>query len=220
MCFAMLMHHPQVLEGSRPPDIAAHMDADERAALARMDLVIATSAPTADALVAEYHVPPERIVTAVPGTDRQPASAGSGGPGVEMLSIGSVIPRKRHELIVEALAGLSDLSWRLTIVGNTDRSADHAGLVRRLAAEPGIAGRVRLEGEMGGPDLDALWQAADIYVAASRHEGFGMAVAEALARGVPVGGKVGRGRRLDDPAASILVEPDDAAPCARSCAVC
>ncbi len=210
--FAMLMHHPQVLESSRPAAAAARMDGQERAALALMDRVIATSPLTARQMIADYGVAPARLVTALPGADPQAPSPGSGGSAPHLLSLGSVVPRKRHELIVEALAGLADLDWRLTIVGSLAMNAGHATALRRLIDGVGLAGRVTLSGNLTGPQLDALWNRTDLYVASSRHEGFGMAIAEAIARGIPVvstrSGAVGDWL---DPRASILVEPDNVA---------
>ncbi len=210
--FAMLMHHPQVLEGSRPPALAARLDAEERGALQQMTLVIATSHLTAAQLVADYGVDAAKLITAEPGTDPQTPSPGSGGPGLHMLSTGSVIPRKRHELIIAALAGLQEHSWRLTIVGNLDREQGHVAMLRRMIEDHDLSQRIAFAGERTGKDMDALWKGADLYAAAAIHEGFGMAVAEAIARQIPVvstrSGAVGSWL---DPRASILVEPDDVA---------
>lgn len=207
----MIVHHPQILEASRPPEVAARLDAGERAALRLARLVIATSRLTARQLMDGYGVSADQLVVAEPGTDVLAPSPGSGGgPGVHLLSIGSVIPRKRHELIVAALSGLTDLDWRLTIVGNLDRALEHVAALRDLIDKSGLSDRVALAGERTGPELDALWAGADIYAAAATHEGFGMAVAEAVARQVPVvstrSGAVGEWLESQ---AGIMVEPDD-----------
>jgi glycosyltransferase involved in cell wall biosynthesis len=210
LAFAMIMHHPQLLEGSRPAAVAARMDAQERAALVHMTKVIATSRATAEQMTGLYGVAPSRLITAEPGTDPQTPSPGSGGPGLHLISLGSVIPRKRHELIVDALAGLADLDWRFTIAGNLTREPAHVTMLRQRIDAAGLSHRIDLAGELSGPDLDDLWRRADLYVASSRHEGFGMAIAEAVARSIPVvstrSGAVGSWL---DPRASILVEPDD-----------
>ncbi len=210
--FAMLMHHPQVLESSRPPAVAARMDRQERAALGKMECVIATSRLTGAQLIADYGVDSGRLFIAEPGTDLLQASPGSGGPGVHLFSLGSVIARKRHELIVGALAGLMDLDWRLTIAGALDMNDAQVAKLRQLIGAVGLADRIALSGALSGPDLEAIWQTTDLYVASSVHEGFGMAVAEAIARRIPVvttrSGAVGG---WIDPRASVLVEPDDTA---------
>ena len=209
---AMIVHHPQILEASRPPDVAARLDGQEREALKLCELVIATSRLTARQLMADYGVPAGRLVVAEPGTDVFQPSPGSGGPGVHLLSIGSVIPRKRHGLIIEALAGLADFDWRLTIVGNATWQPEHVATLRQAIARGGLEARIFLAGEQTGPELEALWRTADVYVAASVHEGFGMAVAEAVARQIPLvstrSGAVGEWFPRE---AGVIVEPDDVA---------
>ena len=210
--FAIIVHHPQILEGSRPAEVAARLDANERAAMAASGLVIATSPLTAKQLLADYPVTRHRLVVAEPGTDIFPPSPGSSGPAVHLVSLGSVIPRKRHELFVAALAGLTDLDWRLSIAGSLTMVPEHADMLRRLIASSGLAGRVVLLGAVSGAEAEALWRSADVYVAASAHEGFGMAVAEAVARQVPVAttysGAVGDWLPRE---AGVVVDTDDVA---------
>jgi glycosyltransferase involved in cell wall biosynthesis len=55
-----------------------------------------------------------------------------------------------------------------------------------LAGELNIANRVHFAGELVGEALDAVWRKADMFVLATRYEGYGMAIAEALKRGLPV----------------------------------
>ena len=66
------------------------------------------------------------------------------------------------------------------------RVAVHAAGLAALAEELGVAGRVAFAGEVTGAALEALYDGADAFVLASHWEGYGMAVAEALARGLPV----------------------------------
>ena len=206
---AMIMHHPQILEGSRPPDIAARLDADERVALKAADCVIATSQLTGRQMLADYAVPDETLVVAEPGTDVFPASRRSRIAALQLLSIGSIIPRKRHDLLVGALGRLTDLDWHLTIVGDLKREPAHVAALRQLIADVGLADRVALFGEQSGPQLATLWMCTDVYLAASSHEGFGMAVAEAVARQIPVvstySGAVGDWLSRE---AGVIVEPD------------
>ena len=86
-----------------------------------------------------------------------------------------------------------------------------------LAAELGIAARVRFAGEVVDAALEALWQRADIFALATRFEGYGMAVAEALKRGVPAavtdGGAVGA---LLTPRTGVVVPVGDAAALSRA----
>jgi glycosyltransferase involved in cell wall biosynthesis len=89
-------------------------------------------------------------------------------------------------VLLQALAGLSELNWHLTIAGALDRDPSHAHGLMALAEELKIAHRVRFAGELVGEALEAVWQSADLFASATYYEGYGMAIAEALKRGLPV----------------------------------
>jgi glycosyltransferase involved in cell wall biosynthesis len=108
------------------------------------------------------------------------------GSAINLLCIGAVVPRKDHGALVSALAGLRHLPWRLTIVGNMTRAPRHVARLRAQIAASGLESRVRLAGQLPSRALARHWLTTDVYVAASRHEGYGMAIAEAFAHGVPV----------------------------------
>jgi glycosyltransferase involved in cell wall biosynthesis len=180
-----LVHHPVALE--------PHHDAATRAALAKLEAtllprfarVIVTSAATGERLVSDFGVARERIAIVVPGTPHEPRSPGSGGSACEILSIGVLTPRKGHDVLLRALAALPDLDWRLTIAGGA-RNAEYAAMLPRLIGELGVGARVTMTGDVVDAALDALWQRADLFALASQYEGYGMAIAEALRRGLPV----------------------------------
>ena len=74
----------------------------------------------------------------------------------------------------------------------------------------GLDDRIVLTGELDAPGLDALYDRADLFVLPTLHETYGMAVAEALARGVPVvGTRTGAIPELVGDDAGILVPPGD-----------
>jgi glycosyltransferase involved in cell wall biosynthesis len=122
------------------------------------------------------------------------------------VSIGTLIPRKGHDLLLRALARLWDLDWHLTIVGSSDRDPPHARELAALAEELAIAQRVRFAGELVGAALDAVWARADLFALATHYEGYGMAIAEALKRGLPVVVTAGG-------AAGSLITPDSGCIC-------
>jgi glycosyltransferase involved in cell wall biosynthesis len=191
-----LIHHPTSLETGVPDgDRAALFDIEKRL-LPRLACIIATSETTAQGLVKDFAINRERIRTVVPGTDDAPRATGSGGPTCHILSIGTLVPRKGHDLLLRALARLFDLDWRITIVGSPERDPVHAQSLVALAAELGITKRVHFVGEVIGKALEVLWQQADLFSLATHWEGYGMAIAEALKRGVPVavcdGGAAGK----------------------------
>lgn len=205
-----LVHHPLALESGIGAERAGALRASERAALAAARRVVATSRTTARTLERDYGVPPERIVVAVPGTDAAESSSGSGSPRTALLSVGTLVPRKGHDLLLAALAALQDLPWHLTIVGDDTRDPATAHALQAAARRAGLAQRVTFAGALDAASLSAHYARADLFVLASRHEGFGMAFAEAVARGLPVlGTRAGAIPEAVPAGAALLVPPDD-----------
>jgi glycosyltransferase involved in cell wall biosynthesis len=206
-----LCHHPLALETGIPPEAARRLRLSERAALAVCSRVIASSVTTARTLTADYAVPEQRLTVACPGTDPAPRALGSGGPGVAILSVGSLTPRKGHDVLIAALAGLAHLDWRLTIAGPADRDPAHARELAGLIAAAGLQDRVVLAGALDAGALARAYDGADLFALASRHEGFGMAFTEAMAHGLAVvGGNAGAVPEATRGAA-LLVQPGDPA---------
>ncbi|MPT23464.1 MAG: glycosyltransferase [Starkeya sp.] len=207
---AALVHHPLALEAGLSEDQRARLCASEKAALAEAAAVITTSPATARDLMRDYGVPESRLRVALPGTDPAPRATGTGRP-LRLLAVGSVIPRKAHGLLVEALADLTAQDWQCHIVGATDRDPAETERVAALIAAHGLGARVRLAGALSAEALAGEFDAADLFVTASLFEGYGMGLTEALARGLPI--LATRAGAIPDtvPAeAALLVEPGDA----------
>jgi glycosyltransferase involved in cell wall biosynthesis len=198
-----LIHHPLALETGAPSALAT----SERVALRHAVAVVATSAITAETLRRDYGVAGDRLLVAPPGTDPAPIAARLGS---HILSLGSVTPRKAHDVLVTALGRIARLPWRCTIAGSLDRAPETARRLRAQIDADGLAGRMTLAGEVA--ETDALYASADLFVLPSRHEGFGMAFAEALMRGLPViGTTAGAIPSVVPEEAGALVPPDDPA---------
>jgi glycosyltransferase involved in cell wall biosynthesis len=179
-----LIHHPTALETGFSDDAREALREREKLLFPRMARLIATSPLTARRLPDEFGAEPARIGIVEPGTDPAPRARGSGGPGCAILAVGVITPRKGHDVLLRALSRLTDLDWSLTIAGGV-RDAVHADGLAALVEEKGLSGRVRFAGEMSAEALDELYARTDLFALASHWEGYGMAVAEAMARGLP-----------------------------------
>jgi glycosyltransferase involved in cell wall biosynthesis len=180
-----LIHHPLALETGLTP-AEAHALADlERTLLPRAARVVVTSPRTRQDLRA-YHLDDTRIAVVVPGTDPASLARGSTGPGMALLCVASLTPRKGHVVLLQALHGLRDLDWHLTCVGSAERDPACARSIAAAIERLGLRQRVTLIGEQAESDLAPFYDRADLFVLASYHEGYGMVLAEALARGLPV----------------------------------
>lgn len=205
-----LVHHPLVLETGLTAAEADALRTSERTALAAVRHVIATSATTARLLVANYGVSNDRVTVAQPGTDRNPMVAAREHDGVSLLAVGSLVPRKGYDVLVAALAPLRDLDWRLTIVGDVGRSPETAAQIRAQIEAFELVSRVTLKGAVASERLANFYAEADVFVLASRFEGYGMAFAGAIGHGLPVIGTTAGAIPETVPAdAGILVPPDD-----------
>jgi glycosyltransferase involved in cell wall biosynthesis len=213
-----LVHHPLALETGLENGHAVALRKSEASALAAARAVITTSRATARTL-GEYGVAPERVAVIEPGTDPAPLAQGSGERVVELLCVAAVVPRKGHAVLVEALAPLVDRPWRLTCVGSLARAPKTVAALRQRIAKLRLAGRVRFVGEVDRVALARYYDRADGFVLATFHEGYGMALAEALAYGLPiVSTQVGAVPDTVPPDAGLLVPPGDPVPLRRALA--
>lgn len=185
---------------------------DEQRTLRAARSVIVTSHWTRSELVRLQLVPADRIVVATPGADGATASTGSPGGG-ELLCVGVVAAHKGQDILVEALAPLRvHGGWRCTFVGSSTTDADFAQRVATRAVELGVADRITMAGVLVGAELDAAYREADLLVAPSRVESYGMAIADALGRGIPVvASRVGGIPRTVAPGDAAMLVPPDAA---------
>lgn len=180
-----LVHHPLARETGIDAALAARLERTERSALAAVDFVVVTSRGTAAGL-AEYDVPPQRIQVVEPGTDPAPLARGSRSGVVRLIAVGTLIPRKGYDVLFAALAAVSERNWQLTCAGSLERDPMTAERLMRQLHDQGLTDRVRLAGELNANTLAGVYDESDVFVLPTRYEGYGMAVAEALARGLPV----------------------------------
>jgi glycosyltransferase involved in cell wall biosynthesis len=212
-----LVHHPLALESGLSFADAKDFRTSERTALEFARRVIATSASTANLMTKDYGVPAEHITVARPGSDPVAPAVGSRDGVVRLLAVGSVVPRKGYDVLIAALATLAALPWQLIIAGDTGRDRVTAAKIEGDIARFKLTDRIALLGAVGSARLAELYRTADLFVLASRFEGYGMAYAEAVAYGLPtIGTTAGAIPDTLPGESAILVKPDDVAALARA----
>lgn len=182
-----LVHHPLCEETGLTQERAAELEALEHAALQGCRGLIATSFFTAERLQAWLQPsPPLRVV--IPGIGgvvaERPSSKEDARP--LLLCVGSLVPRKGQDLLVQALARLRDRAWHCLLAGSDTRDPVFAVRLHAEIARQGLDARIEILGECTETALEALYQRADLFVLPAWHEGYGMALTEAMARGLPV----------------------------------
>jgi glycosyltransferase involved in cell wall biosynthesis len=207
-----LVHHPLALETGLSPAQAEILQASEHAALMAARHVIVTSGATAQQLADRYQVPRDKITIVRPGTDPVTPAPGSRDGIVRILSVGAIVPRKGFDILLAALATLTDLPWRLTVAGDRERDPATAARLEADIARLKLGPRVRMLGVVSAEHLADLYARCDIFALASRFEGYGMAYSEAIAYGLPViGTRAGAIPETVPSGAGILVDPGDIA---------
>jgi glycosyltransferase involved in cell wall biosynthesis len=179
------VHHPLAEETGLSQAEAEQAAWLETAVLPRFRGVLCPSRRTA-AAVERYGVSPDRIAIVPPGTAKPTAYRRlRRGPARALLCVASLVPRKGHGVLVDALARIRHLEWTLLCIGSLDRDPATTCAVRRKISAAGFDRRITLAGEWQPASLTRAYSAAEIFVLPSFHEGYGMAYAEAMAHGLP-----------------------------------
>lgn len=212
----VLVHLPLGDETGLTPALAADLDARERRTLRAVPAVVATSEWAARRLVAHHGLAPDRVHVAAPGADIAPLASGTDGVS-RLLCVAAVTPRKGQHRLVEALATVTELPWSCVLVGGLTHDPEYVAGLRALIDQYGLGDRLHLAGPQSGAELDASYASADLMVLTSYAETYGMAVTEALARGIPVlatdvgGLPEAVGRAPDGGVPGLLVPPENPA---------
>ncbi len=209
-----LVHHPLALETGLTSNQRDRLLKSERKALCACRHVIVTSPNTQKELIAHYGVGEGKITIALPGTNPAPGAVGD-GVTPHIVSIGTMIPRKGHDILIAALKMIDDLVWRATLVGSKTLSPQTAKALEEQIQTSGLGNKIALVGEVD--DTSEILAKADIFALASRYEGYGMVFAEALSHGLPiVACKAGAVPDVIPADAGYLVPVDDAQALAES----
>ena len=206
----MLVHLPIAADVGLDEASATRFRESEARSLATAALVIVTGTATLP-LLAHYAIAANRVVVVEPGTDPAPAARGTPGGPVHLLSVATLNRGKGHDVLLQALARVPHhqlASQRVPAARPAIRPLPPAcghwpdRWVCRIACE--------FTGELSGEALDRAYDAADVFVLATWQETFGMAVAEALARSLPiVSTTTGAIPAIVGAEAGLLVAPGD-----------
>lgn len=174
----------------------------------------------------EVSVPPDRVFAVPLGADLDRFHAGIDTAKVRakyglnggrwMLTVGRLVEHKGQDQVIRALALLRDVEpdLRYAVAG----SGVYGVKLRALASELGVEDRVNFLGHVEDDELPALYNAAELYVGASRvavdHvEGFGISLIEAAATSLPViaGREGGMPEAVVEGVTGLLADPYDPA---------
>ena len=133
------------------------------------------------------------------------------GARARLLHVGSIVPIKDHDLLIEAAAALEarGIEFEIEVIGE-DVAGD--GAVRRRADALGLQDRLRFRGFVPHHELRPHFDRADLLIVTSRHEADPLVAVEAAVAGVPtVGTKVGHLAEWAPLAARVAPPRDSAA---------
>lgn len=179
-----MIHHPLGLETGLPPDRARDLLQREADNLELARAVIVPSPHTARILVQQFGVPESKITVALPGfRPADPVHTPLTPPLI--LSVGLLAERKGHDVLVAALSQLADLAWQAEIVGKTHDAKVEARL-RDQISRLGLESRVTLAGLLPDAAVIERYRSATIFALATRYEGYGIVLGEAMLHGLPI----------------------------------
>jgi glycosyltransferase involved in cell wall biosynthesis len=207
---AALVHHPLAHETGLAPEEREWFEESEPRALEACRAVMVTSEFTAFQVEA-MGVPPDRIRVVLPGTEpADPAAGPEPGEPPNLLTVASLTRRKGQDVLVRALDRIHHLDWVWSSVGSLDRDRGFVEEVQAEVRARKLQARVRFTGELAGEELAREYRKASLFVLPSHYEGYGMVLAEAMMRGLPVVATTGGAVPYTVPSsAGVLVAPGD-----------
>jgi glycosyltransferase involved in cell wall biosynthesis len=184
-----IVHHLRCSEPHPYPQKRLYR-AVERRYLAGVDGAICNSEATREAVEAlttlkTMVAPPagDRFDPEIPPDEIETRATGDGP--LRMVFLGSLVPRKGLDTLIEGLSRLPDERWRLCVVGSPNVDPKYASSVRRRVAALGLEEQVRFTGELADDAVAEVLRASHVLAMPSTHEGFGIAYLEGMSFGLP-----------------------------------
>lgn len=183
------MHHPTTMERQATVGMRRVAPISAR----RADRVIAISNAAADDIVDTLGLSRDTVDVTPLGAPRVPSGRYTAAAALRsryglgddpvVLCVAQKREHKNLMGLVQALGSMKESRARLVIPGS---STPHEAELRAAAAGLGIGDRLVLPEWLSDEDLEGLYRIARCFVLPSFHEGFGLPILEAMARGVPV----------------------------------
>jgi glycosyltransferase involved in cell wall biosynthesis len=183
--------------------------------LYRRSRIVTLSESSKDEIVRRLHLRPSNITVVPPGIDPSFRPGGTRDPTPLVVAVGRLVPVKRFDVLIDALAEVKIRMPELhaVVVGE---GYERDALERRIA-ELGAHGWIALSGRVDDATLLDLYRRAWVVASASRHEGWGMTITEAAACGTPaVATRIaGHSDAIVDGMTGLLVDVDQGLAAAR-----
>ncbi len=204
-----LVHLPLTADIGLDEATAARFASEERRALRAVAVVVVTGR-AAMPLLARYDIAPSKVVVVEPGADPARVARGSDGGPLQLLCVATLNPGKGHSVLITALAAVPTRNWRLTCAGSLTRHPPTVARVQGMIRDLRLEDHITLAGELDATAMEEHYDRSDLFVLATLRETYGMAVAEALAHGLPVvTTATGAAQDLVGSEAGILLAPGD-----------
>ena len=132
------------------------------------------------------------------------------GP-LQLLFLGNVLPRKGLSPLLQALAGIDRRLWQLTVVGGLDFDPEYCRQIHALVAECDLSASIKFLGLLHDDQLRQVLKSSHIFCMPYAYEGFGIAILEAMAFGLPAFGSHdgAAGETIDHGVNGYLLATDD-----------
>jgi glycosyltransferase involved in cell wall biosynthesis len=184
---AWLHHvHDSMWEMTLTPRLASigrRIEFDVAPRVYRKTPIVTLSQSSKDELVQKLHFKAQNVTVVPPGIDPSFAPGGERSATPLVLAVGRLVPVKRFDRLIDALAAVHNRqpALRAVIVGEGYEREALQAQIRELSAEDWIS----LPGHVDAASLLGLYRRAWVLASASAHEGWGMTITEAAACGTP-----------------------------------